>query len=488
MDATPIPAAALILRRAEDDDRLFLARRARRMRFFGGVYAFVGGRVDDADRQVGGDDPVVVLRSTVVREVCEELGLDLRTGAPRRGRVDDAVRRALLDGDFDWCGECAADALVDLGEPPLRLITPAFYPRRFDTWFFLHTLGSRKIGSLLEEELDDGQWDSVDGWLDRFDRGQLLLAPPTVITLRALRGQAWPDWPARLRALQDEVEGPAPQPIWNNPAVQLLALRTPTVPPARHTNTYVVGRDPAYVVDPAPVDAGEQAALELALRRVADDGRSLGGILLTHHHRDHVGAVEFVRERFGLTVAAHAETAARVDFRVDRTLEHAETIDLGVAPDGRDGWSLQCHFTPGHAPGHLAFTENRYGSLIAGDMVSTLSSILIHPDDGDLGRYLQSLRYLATLDVEVVYPSHGPADARGTKALTDQIAHRETRSRSVLDAVRSGVGDVAGIVDVVYTDVPLPMHGLAADSVRSILIDLARRGEVVRDGDRVRSA
>jgi len=455
------------------------------MRFFGGVYAFVGGRVDDSDRQVGGDDFRAVLRSTLVREVCEELGLDLRTGAPAAGAVDDDRRRALLDGGFDWSGTCRADELVDLGDPALRLITPAFYPRRFDTWFFLHTLGKRAIGTLLAEELDDGQWDTVDGWLERFDRGELLLAPPTVITLRALRGHRFDTWSARLRALQDAVEGPAPQPIWNNPAVQLLALRTPTVPPARHTNTYVVGRDPAWVVDPGTPHPDEQEALALALERVADDGRRLGGILLTHDHQDHVGGLDFVRARFDLPVAAHAETAARLETPIDRILDDGDTVDLGTAPDGRGDWKLSCHFTPGHAPGHLAFHEDRYGSLIAGDMVSTLSSILIDPADGDLDEYMNSLRRLAALDVKVVFPSHGPADARGSKVLVDQIAHREARTLNVLEAVRSGADTVENVVGRVYTDVPAAMHGLAARSVRSILISLERRGEVRLDGDHV---
>jgi len=118
-------------------------------------------------------------------------------------------------------------------------------------------------------------------------------------------------------------------------------------------------------------------------------------------------------------------------------------------------------------------------------MVSTLSSILIDPADGDLDEYMNSLRRLAALDVKVVFPSHGPADARGSKVLVDQIAHREARTLNVLEAVRSGADTVENVVGRVYTDVPAAMHGLAARSVRSILISLERRGEVRLDGDHV---
>lgn len=483
MSREPIPASALILRRASDDDRLFMARRARGMRFFGAVYAFVGGRVDDADRALGGDDQSTVLRSALVREMCEELGLDLRPG--RREAVDPDWRRALIDGRVDWSAACDVADLAEVGDPVLRLITPAFYPRRFDTWFFLGTLGDRAMGALQPEELDDAGWDTAAGWLDRFDRGEVALAPPNVLTLRAIRGLPFDEWPDALTALQREIEGPAPQPIWNNPAVQLLALRTPTLPPAEHTNAYVIGRDPAYVIDPATPHQDEQRALELALRRAQRDGRRLRAVLLTHHHRDHVGAVSFVRRAFDLPVWAHAETAARVDFPVDRTLADGEHLDLGRGPDGRDGWALECIHTSGHAPGHLCYFEPRYGSLIAGDMVSTVSSVLVDPDDGDLDDYMASLERLTALDVRIVFPAHGPADARGTKVLTDQIEHRREREAAVLEAVLEGAATVEAVTRRVYVDVPERVLPLAARSVQSILGALERRGRVRVRGDDV---
>lgn len=483
MHREPVAASALILRRAPDDDRLFMARRARGMRFFGSVYAFVGGRVDDADRRLGGDDRTTVLRSALVREMCEELGLDLRSG--RRRPVDPAWRRALIDGRVDWCEECTVSELEDVGDPVLRLVTPAFYPRRFDTRFFLGTLGERAMGDLQPEELEDSDWDTAHGWLERFDRGHVALAPPNVLTLRAIRGLPFEAWTDALTALQREIDGPAPQPIWNNPAVQLLALRTPTLPPAEHTNTYVVGRDPAYVIDPATPHADEQHALALALRRARDEGRRLRAVLLTHHHPDHVGAVPFVRHTFDLPVWAHAETAARVDFAVDRTLADGERLELGHGPDGRGDWWLECHFTPGHAPGHLCFFEDRYGSLIAGDMVSTVSSILIDPADGNLDTYMSGLERLAELEVQVVFPAHGPADARGTKVLADQIAHRRERERAVLEAVVQGARTVDTITRRVYVDVPDSMHELAARSVQSILASLERRQRIRSRGDEV---
>ena len=57
------------------------------------------------------------------------------------------------------------------------------------------------------------------------------------------------------------------------------------------TNTYVVGSDPAYVIDPGPDDAGHVAAL----REEAERRGGLGGVLLTHSHGDHSAAVPLAR-------------------------------------------------------------------------------------------------------------------------------------------------------------------------------------------------
>ena len=60
------------------------------------------------------------------------------------------------------------------------------------------------------------------------------------------------------------------------------------------TNSWVVGRDPAWLVDPGP-DLDEHVA---ALVAELDARGGLGGIALTHHHADHTGAVPAIRARF----------------------------------------------------------------------------------------------------------------------------------------------------------------------------------------------
>jgi glyoxylase-like metal-dependent hydrolase (beta-lactamase superfamily II)/8-oxo-dGTP pyrophosphatase MutT (NUDIX family) len=442
------------------------------MRFFGNVFAFVGGRVDEVDRRIGAD-----LRSAIVRELIEELGIDLRLG----GRpADGPLRRGLVDGSVDWAQECSQAELDALGEPPLRLITPDFYPRRFDTFFFLARVGADCAPDLLLEELDRGGWATPAAWLERWQEGEFHLAAPVLLILRSLQGRPAEEWRSILEQGQARIEDPRKiQEIRLEPGVRLLPVRTPTIPPARHTNGYLIGHDPAWLVDPATPYTDAQTVLESTLRDLA--GR-VEGILLTHDHQDHVGAVEFVAERFDLPVLAHPLTAERLagKVRVDRLLEDGARLPI-VHADGEPG-EIECVFTPGHAQGHLCFFEPRYRGLVCGDMVSTLSSILIDPEDGDMADYMASLERLARMPVRTVYPAHGPPDSRGVQVIEDQIGHRRDREEAVRAAALAGPISLDELTVEVWGDVPRPMLAMARKSAVSILTMLDRRGRVHFDG------
>jgi glyoxylase-like metal-dependent hydrolase (beta-lactamase superfamily II)/8-oxo-dGTP pyrophosphatase MutT (NUDIX family) len=462
----PIRSAAAILWR--EGGEVYLARRVPRMRFFGNVHAFCGGRVDEVDGHIGPD-----LQSAIVRELIEELGIDLRAeGRP----ADPALRRGLVEGTADWAEECAAPELDALGDPALRLITPDFYPRRFDTFFFLARVRRDCDPDPLPEELETGGWDTPASWLERWHAGEFHLAAPVLLILRSLRDRPVEEWSGALERAQQRIEDPGRiQEIRLEPGVRLLPVRTPTIPPARHTNAYLVGHDPAWLVDPATPYPDAQAVLEATLR--AAPGR-IAGILLTHDHQDHVGAAGFVADRFELPTLAHEKTAARLGgrVRVDRFLEDGERLPLGHS-DGAAG-QLECVFTPGHAQGHLCFLEPRYGGLVCGDMVSTLSSILIDPDDGDMADYLASLERLAHMPIRTVYPAHGPPDSRGVRVIEDQIAHRRDRERAVLAAALAGPVSLDDLTAEVWGDVPRPMLAMARKSAVSILTMLGRQGQV----------
>ena len=127
-----------------------------------------------------------------------------------------------------------------------------------------------------------------------------------------------------------------------------------------------------------------------------NEGGRFQAILLTHHHRDHVGAVNAVSQRYRLPLRAHEETYRRIDagFIPGEPLTDGDRLELGTAPDGSGDWHLNVLHTPGHAVDHLCFIDSRYHAAIVGDMLSTVSTIVIDPPEGHMHTYLDSLNRL----------------------------------------------------------------------------------------------
>jgi glyoxylase-like metal-dependent hydrolase (beta-lactamase superfamily II) len=278
----------------------------------------------------------------------------------------------------------------------------------------------------------------------------------------------------QVRTLAPAAEGQVPthlSPV--APGIRVLALRTPTLPPAAHTNTYVVGPDrgPQLVVDPGSPYPEQQSVLDAALAAEADAGRPIGLIALTHHHGDHVGGATALAARWGVPIAAHPRTKARLQGRVDVTVELA--TDDALAPFG-----VTSLYTPGHADGHLCFEHG--GASIVGDMVAGIGTILIDPSEGDMGDYLASLRLMQTRTPTTLLPAHGPAIADGQRKLREYIAHRTMREDRVLAALPTGASaSLAELVPSAYADTPRMLWPLAERSLRAHLDKLVKEARAV---------
>lgn len=258
--------------------------------------------------------------------------------------------------------------------------------------------------------------------------------------------------------------------------IRVLALRTPTLPPAAHTNSYVVGPDsgPQALIDPGSPYADQDAILDRALAAEADAGRPLALVLLTHHHGDHVGGATRVAKRWGVPIAAHANTAKRLAGHVQIARELAEG-------DVLDDFDITCLYTPGHADGHLCFEHG--DASIVGDMVAGLGWILIDPVEGDMVHYLASLARLLERPAKTLLPAHGPVITDGAHKLREYIAHRTMREDKVVAAL-AGVSDasLAELVAEVYADTPKPLWALAERSLRAHLDKLVREHRARQSG------
>ncbi len=268
------------------------------------------------------------------------------------------------------------------------------------------------------------------------------------------------------------------------PHIVVYPLLSDTLPPATTTNATFIGDHTYIVIDPATSHRSEQERFDQIVQERSAKNQRLLAVVLTHHHPDHVADAVRVAQKFDVPIWAHAETAKRVPFRVNRFLKDEENFIL----EGNPQISLQAIFTPGHAPGHLCFYEPTSKTLVAGDMVASFGTILIDPRDGHLATYMASLNRLLKLDLGVVIPAHGKPMEDGRAKIEETLAHRLLRVEQVLQFLPKGHENAAGaeqIAQSIYArELPKKLLFLATRSVLATAIYLCEQGQVKTDKDK----
>ncbi|OKI99663.1 NUDIX hydrolase [Streptomyces sp. CB01249] len=220
--AEPRRAATVMLLRddatgAGGAPAVHMLRRRTSMAFAGGAYAYPGGGVDprDDDRLVRWAGPALetwadrlgvgtpaeaqAIVCAAVRETYEEAGVLLAGPTPETVVTDttgddwEADRTALVARELSFAEFLERRGLVlrsDLLGAWARWITPEFEPRRYDTWFFVAALPAGQRTRNASTEADRTVWITPGDAADGYDRGELLMMPPTVATLRTLRPYA----------------------------------------------------------------------------------------------------------------------------------------------------------------------------------------------------------------------------------------------------------------------------------------------------------
>jgi endoribonuclease LACTB2 len=266
-------------------------------------------------------------------------------------------------------------------------------------------------------------------------------------------------------------------------------VRTPTRPPATHTNCYLIYNSrEILVIDPGSPYEDEQVVLAGCVDDLISAGRTVREIILTHVHPDHVGGInslnDHFEQRYGsrVPVAAHRLTAEPLkdQVTVGRSIEDDDVLEL----PGDPAISLRALYTPGHARGHLCFHDERTGALISGDNIVGFGSVLIDPPEGNMREYLDSLRRMRALpNLSALFGGHGPAIANPYQKIDEYITHRLQREELILSAVREGASTPKEIVARAYTDVPPKAHALAERAVLAHLEKLEADGSVARTSE-----
>jgi glyoxylase-like metal-dependent hydrolase (beta-lactamase superfamily II)/8-oxo-dGTP pyrophosphatase MutT (NUDIX family) len=475
VSAAPIAAASVLLTRGPGSSEVFTVRRAETLRFMGNFWAFPGGKVH-------ADDPHP--QASAARELFEETGVLLARlpdgSFPAANEELGHARKALLDEKLTWRGLLTERGLTVHPDDFLfagSIVTPEFNPVRFDTSFYIANCPPGQAPEIWPGELTEGVWGTSEDLLLDWARGGKLLSPPTISLLETIRGRPLHELPQRAETLLKRLAAGGHPPIWFSPGVGMVPARTLAIPPSTHTNAYLVGTDRPHLLDPGPHLPVEQEKMFAAIDELLG-GRRLAAVVLSHQHPDHVGAATASARRYGAPILAHPMTAKMLEKKltVDELIDEGSRLELGTAPHGDGPWHLEPILTPGHAPGHLAFYQRHYGLMFAGDMVSTVSSVVICPPEGDLIQYLDSLRRLKEYPARLLLPGHGSASARVGHLLDQCLAHRQQREQELVALLAEGSHSVKDLAQSVYRGLPEPMMRFAELQVLAGLQKLEREG------------
>ncbi len=191
-------------------------------------------------------------------------------------------------------------------------------------------------------------------------------------------------------------------------------------------NTYIFrrdGSDRALIVDP-----GDEA--EKLLGAIDAIGVTLDGILLTHTHFDHVGAVAPIAKATGAEVwVPQIEKPVLADIMsfvpwpgfgpfeswdAEHTVEGGETLELA-------GFEIDVMFTPGHSPGHVTYSIPDEGAVFSGDVLFQGSVGRTDLPGGDWPTLLESIRGLvdALPEETRVFPGHMGLTTLGDERATN---------------------------------------------------------------------
>ena len=110
------------------------------------------------------------------------------------------------------------------------------------------------------------------------------------------------------------------------------------------------------------------------------------------------------------------------------------------------------------------------------------------PDGGSLVAYLESLRRVAELDLELICPGHGPWITDPAAKVAEYIEHRLDRERKLVDALESGERSRAALLDAAWDDVPAELRPAAAQVMQAHLEKLEAEGRLPGDLVRLDSA
>ena len=271
-----------------------------------------------------------------------------------------------------------------------------------------------------------------------------------------------------------------------SPLIRRVIAPNPSAFTLHGTGTYIIGHGQVGVIDPGPNDPAHIEAILNAVK-----GETVSHIIITHTHRDHspgaaplkaatgahiwgCGPHGYGREDKGKTDGV-SEEGGDTDYMPDTLANDGDVLDTKK-------WALQAIYTPGHTSNHTCFHLREENAVFTGDHVMGWSTTIVSPPDGDMYRYMESLRKLLLRSDKHYWPTHGPRIAKTKHFVGELVKHREEREEQIALCLSLEIGRIPDMVKKMYRDVPESLHSAAARSVLSHLVHMVDTDRAACDG------
>jgi len=213
------------------------------------------------------------------------------------------------------------------------------------------------------------------------------------------------------------------------------------------------------VIDPGPDDEAHLAALHKRL-----SGKTVGVVLVTHGHPDHLPLAARFASQFQASVLRHPELN-------DGDIVRAGTLNLTAL------------YTPGHSADHLCFLIAEDGAIFTGDLILGHGSSMVTYPEGDVAAYLRSLDRLAAMQPRILFPGHWDPVTDAMGKIDEYRRHRLAREAQILAEVQRGGGTAAELTRRVYGELDEKLAVAAEMTLRAHLRKLVEDGDVREKGE-----
>ena len=494
--AKPRPSASLVISRFNSEkEEILLCHRVSEVPAFPDFWAFPGGGVSRVDRKVAKenpdwldhtDDPVSTI--TLLRELVEEVGFS-PDGKGSLELVDSGIQNSICEDKNIW-GDLVKQNKLKIEDFDSQIIAvrtmPPLAPVRFTNTFHHLSIGDSTIEPRFPEgisEFDEYKWWQPKELLKSWLKHEVRLPPPQVTLIRDIV-QSIEEYGDLDSAFESLSENPSKgyHVLEFAPGVECVPLPTQTLPPATHTNCYVLGiaGGERVIVDPA---AKSEEALDILRNKVKEielTGSKIIATIFTHKHPDHIGDLMKISEIYQAPIWASKETLEIIpQFESIKALKEGDIFELTKEGKSAHWKIIETH---GHCPGHICLAGD--AGVVSGDNVTVIGTILVPSSDGDMNQYLDGLEKIKSLNPPLLFPGHGPLSANPQRLLSRYIRHRRERHQAVYDAVKDNYTELEFIAKKAYEDTPEAHPMLLIDQTLSHLEGHIKSGKIRKENDK----